>query len=338
MNRVKVEDDYNISDWYSASRESRVVSMAIDNQRVVNFQNAHNINPMPQNFYNGPPHQQYTTKPTVVIQPQPSPQHHHQPRLQPVHDHHQQRQLQQQQAYNPNGGTVRYNEVGSNAAYYGEFNDYNEKPTSSRSMGRSDESGYEYGHRPTTTSTVGSTRALVAPYPARAQPMQSRQQLLPSITIPSKKEGIAYSEPSSASSGYSPPSQPAAITGQYSATSQLSRNNSFNDRYTGRKAGGDSCCGECCESCCGKFMRCTCCRLHPAVSWLLVILVLIGIALGLYFNWSKIVNAVDKLDNTPSVTPATPATPDAAETPTTTDVINSLSSLISFAMEGPDTA
>ncbi|KAJ1646313.1 hypothetical protein J3B02_006206 [Coemansia erecta] len=301
-------------------------------------QNANRAALPQKNFVN----KAYANEP-VVIQPHGGPHYRQQqPRLQPVNDHYQQQQQHyqnqarhQQQAFvasetfSPFGNdTVRSsfsrNHLnGENATggdivnYYGGFDDYEENPISSRSMGRGNRSqnpygaydpGYEHSQRPTTASTVGSAYAMGVSHPAESHSKHGHQQLLPKLSIPSDNEKMSYSESSTASAGYSPPSQPFPASTQYSATSQLSRNKTVKDRYTSRKAGGDSCMGECCESCCGRFMRCTCCCIGPIISWALVLLVLVGIALALYFNWDKITNKIHSLDNTPA-TPSRSTTP-----------------------------
>ncbi|KAJ2724705.1 hypothetical protein GGI07_001758 [Coemansia sp. Benny D115] len=353
MSRVKTEDDYSINDWYSASRESRAISMAVDNQRAADFQQAHNVNPMPvQNFINAPPQQRYVNEPTGPHLQNGGPMHRQQPRLQPVHDHYQQQRTQIN-----NGGNVYFSDTGSysntglpqphyasnpSAAggvsggdHYDIYNDYSDKPVSSHSMmtrtnvttaprDRYDP-GLDYRNRPTTASTIGSAYAMGGMNPAEMNSNMGQQQLLPQLAIPSNKENYISSEPSTATAGYSPPEHPSVLANQYSATSQLSRNKTINDRYTRRNAGGDSCFGECCESCCGRFMRCTCCCLHPIISWLLVIAVLVGIALALYFNWDKIAKTIDKLDSVPSAT----ASSASGEVPTPTDIISTVSDLIS---------
>ncbi|KAJ1846891.1 hypothetical protein LPJ73_004401 [Coemansia sp. RSA 2703] len=345
MSRVKVEDEYNISDWYSASRESRAISMAVDNQqRMGNFQNAHNVNPMP-------PRRLVNNQ--VIIPTQETHQIRQQQRLQPVHDHYQQqhRQNQHQQqlsagdipSYFSNGNTLSQfpssqqqqrsgNNNSESTNYYGNVDEYGDRPTSSRKNGPNPygayNSSYEYSQRPVTASTVGSAHAMGVSYPEELHSKQSHQQLLPKLSIPSAKEKGAYSEPTTASAGYSPPSQPDSLPMQYSATSQLSRNKTVNDRYSRRNAGGDSCMGECCETCCGRFMRCTCCCLGPIISWILVLLVLVGIALALYFNWDRIRNSINKLENS-SKTPTASTATDA--TPTPTDVLNTISSILSSA-------
>ncbi|ORX70445.1 hypothetical protein DL89DRAFT_134344 [Linderina pennispora] len=127
--------------------------------------------------------------------------------------------------------------------------------------------------------------------------------------------------------GYQPPERPiTSSTTRYNA-SQLARGKSVNDRYEQRKAGGDSGVGECCECCCGGCMRCACCSvcccLGPIITWILVILVLVGIALALYFNWDKIIGAVKNKGAaaaasvastaaTPSAVPVSTAAPPAA--------------------------
>ncbi|KAJ2704092.1 hypothetical protein FB645_003567 [Coemansia sp. IMI 203386] len=366
MNRVRVEDDYNIGDWYAASRESKAVSMVAVNQDSSNFHNAHHANPMPRNANRAPlPQRSYLNEP-VVIQPHGGPQYRQQPRLQPVHDHYQQQQQRQMQqnAYvanesyspysndttgssfsrpHPNSGNVTGSDI---VNYYGGFDDYDEKPMSSRSMGRGNRAqdpygaydpGYGHSQRPTTASTVGSSYAMGISHPAESHSKQGHQQLLPKLSIPSDNEKMSYSESSTASAGYSPPSQPLAVSTQYSATSQLSRNKTVKDRYASRKAGGDSCMGECCESCCGRLMRCACCCISPIITWALILLVLVGIALALYFNWDKITNKINNLDNTAAVTPAAAAAGDAtnpatAVSPAATDLLNTVSAILTSAL------
>ncbi|KAJ2787986.1 hypothetical protein GGI15_000246 [Coemansia interrupta] len=349
MSRVKVDDEYNISDWYSASRESRAISMAADNQQSMgNFQNAHNTNPMPQRR---PVNNQ------IIVPVQGNHQHRQQPRLQPVHDHYQQQQQQQQRHrqnqhqkqlsashipsyYNNDSAPSQFqssrqqhqppNNNSEPMNYYGNFDEYGDGPIGSRNNGPNPygayNSSYEYAQRPVTASTIGSAHAMGVSYPEELHSKQSHQQLLPKLSIPSAKEKGAYSEPTTASAGYSPPSHPDSLAMQYSATSQLSRSKTVNDRYTRRNAGGDSCMGECCESCCGRFMRCTCCCLGPIISWILVVLVLVGIALALYFNWDRIRNSINKLEN--SATAATSSSA-ADATPTPADVLNTISSILS---------
>ncbi|KAJ1829207.1 hypothetical protein LPJ56_000552 [Coemansia sp. RSA 2599] len=363
MSRVRVEDDYNINDWYAASRESKAVSMVAVNQNPINFQNAHHANPMPQRNYIN---KSYVNEP-VVIQPHGGPQYRQQPRLQPVHDHYQQQQHQQQQEQHRSrhqqqpfvasesfapyaNDTVRsslsQNQLkGRNASggdivnYYGGFDEYNEKPMTSRSMGRGNhaqspygayDTGYEHNHRPTTASTVASSYAMGVSHPAESHSKQGHQQLLPKLSIPNDREKMSYSESSTASAGYSPPSQPLAASTQYSATSQLSRNKTVKDRYNSRSAGGDSCMGECCESCCGRLMRCACCCISPIISWALVLLVLVGIALALYFNWDKITNKISSTLDDPAA--GVSATPASAAIPTPADLLNTASAIVSSVL------
>ncbi|KAJ2587847.1 hypothetical protein H4R99_008009 [Coemansia sp. RSA 1722] len=237
--------------------------------------------------------------------------------------------------------------VGSDIVnYYGGFDDYDEKPMNSRSMGRGNRAqdpygaydpGYGHSQRPTTASTVGSSYAMGISHPAESHSKQGHKQLLPKLSIPSDNEKMSYSESSTASAGYSPPSQPLAVSAQYSATSQLSRNKTVKDRYASRKAGGDSCMGECCESCCGRLMRCACCCISPIITWALILLVLVGIALALYFNWDKITNKINNLDNTAAATPAAAAAgdvtnPATAVSPAATDLLNTVSAILTSAL------
>ncbi|KAI9501856.1 hypothetical protein BX070DRAFT_236136 [Coemansia spiralis] len=170
--------------------------------------------------------------------------------------------------------------------------------------------------RPTTANTVDSALAMGVSFPNELRPKPSRQQLLPNKELAYSNDDLAAIELNSQSTAYSPPAQPSASTTQYSTSSQLSRNKTIKDRYGGRNAGGESGMGECCETCCGGCMRCSCCAccsmcccLGPIISWILVLLVLVGIALALYFNWGKITNAIkhdqNKTDTTqPAATPA----------------------------------
>ncbi|KAJ2348182.1 hypothetical protein GGF43_004609 [Coemansia sp. RSA 2618] len=172
-----------------------------------------------------------------------------------------------------------------------------------------------YESRPVTASTMGSARALTTPYSGDPNSKQSRQHLLPAhggISARDEKHSAGLASPPSA---YTPPPHPTASSTQNSNATQLTRDKTIKDRYKGRKAGGDSCMGECCESCCGGCMRCTCCSvcccMGPIITTILVILVLVGIALALYFNWDKITKAVSGNKDDPA--PAAAADPAAAD-------------------------
>ncbi|KAJ2302945.1 hypothetical protein IWW55_003174 [Coemansia sp. RSA 2706] len=168
-----------------------------------------------------------------------------------------------------------------------------------------------YESRPVTASTATSMRT---PYSSELHSKPSRQHLLPTHMSPrDEKRSPELTSPPSA---YTPPAQPTASSTQYSAATHMSRNKSLNDRYKGRRAGGDSCMGECCESCCGGCMRCTCCSvcccMGPIITTIIVILIMVGIALALYFNWDKITNAVNGNKGDPAADAAAAAATAAA--------------------------
>ncbi|KAJ1788098.1 hypothetical protein LPJ67_002992 [Coemansia sp. RSA 1938] len=154
-----------------------------------------------------------------------------------------------------------------------------------------------YESRPVTASTVGSARALTTPYSGDIHSKQSRQHLLPSHGGMSARDERRSPELARPPSAYSPPSQPTASPTQYSNATQLSRDKTIKDRYKSRNAGGDS----------------LCCCMGPIITSIIIVLVLVGIALALYFNWNKITNAINGNKADPAPAAADPA-PTAADT------------------------
>ncbi|KAJ1789950.1 hypothetical protein LPJ59_005252, partial [Coemansia sp. RSA 2399] len=157
-------------------------------------------------------------------------------------------------------------------------------------------------YRPTTATTSHSAYTMGSYYRGMYS-KQSQNDMLGFHGKYTTRDEMSAIELNNASTVYSPPlPPPTASTTQYSAPS-LSRDKSFKDRYKPRKAGGDSgtgeCCGPCCDGCMG-FLCCSCCScctvcgcIGPFLAWALLILVLAGAALALYFNWSKITDAID---------------------------------------------
>ncbi|KAJ1668429.1 hypothetical protein EV178_000460 [Coemansia sp. RSA 1646] len=139
----------------------------------------------------------------------------------------------------------------------------------------------------------------------------SQQDLLSDHRKYDTKNEMAAIELSKGSAVYNPPEPPSASTTQYSANSQLSRDKSVKDRYKQRKAGGDSGMGECS--------------------------VLVGTALGIYFNWDKIRDAISHTGNStaPSDTQsAAIAAPTAtAAPPAARDLLHLAGSLVSPLVE-----
>ncbi|KAJ2448405.1 hypothetical protein EV183_005454 [Coemansia sp. RSA 2336] len=178
-----------------------------------------------------------------------------------------------------------------------------------------------YESRPVTASTIGSAQPLNSSYSGDLYSKHSRQHLVTSHGNMSARDEKRYPDLVSPPSAYTPPEPPTASSTQYSNMTQVSRNKSVNDRYKARKAGGDSCMGECCEGCCGACMRCACCSacccMGPIITTTIVILVMVGIALALYFNWDRIIDAVKGSSNgDPGTdTPTAAAAAAAAATP-----------------------
>ncbi|KAJ2672249.1 hypothetical protein IWW42_002975 [Coemansia sp. RSA 1085] len=160
---------------------------------------------------------------------------------------------------------------------------------------------YTYESRPVTASTIGSAQPLSSSYSGDLYSKHSRQHLVASHGNMSARDEKRYPDLVSPPSAYAPPEPPTASSTQYSNMTQVSRNKSVNDRYKARKAGGDSCMGECCEGCCGACMRCACCSvcccMGPIITTIIIVLVMVGIALALYFNWDRIIDAVKGTSN-----------------------------------------
>ncbi|KAJ2791701.1 hypothetical protein H4R20_006832 [Coemansia guatemalensis] len=169
----------------------------------------------------------------------------------------------------------------------------------------------DYESRPVTANTTASSYMSTTPFSSELGSKQSRQHLLEKqskyLTRDDDARNAGLRSPPSA---YTPPAQPTPSSTQYSTGTQLSRDKTVKDRYKGRSAGGDSGMGECCESCCGGCMRCACCTTGPIIATIIVVLVLVGAALALYFNWDKITNKDGDKGAAPN--PAEPAPAPAA--------------------------
>ncbi|KAJ2710797.1 hypothetical protein H4R19_003571 [Coemansia spiralis] len=147
-----------------------------------------------------------------------------------------------------------------------------------------------------TNYPMGVAGDTYSPFTGELCSKPSRQHLLVDQRRPPADFSTHHDTLRSPPSAYSPPAQPAV---QHSAAAgRMLRDKSIRDRYNKRGAGGDSGMGECCECCCGGCMRCACCSvcccMGPILTTALVILVLVGAALALYFNWSRITGSPQK--------------------------------------------
>ncbi|KAJ2042281.1 hypothetical protein GGI08_007767 [Coemansia sp. S2] len=327
-NRAQANDDYNIGDWYSASRKSRAMSVMPGYQQQHSSHYLQNIasEPLPQ--YQQPPTQQPTyTKPSAHVGGDnyngSADQH-----GQAYHSQSRPRTQQQQRNLAPMPSNAY-----ASAGPYTHTSDPNSRHYEP-ALPHAPEAQFSsrvptgYSQRPATASTVGSGHAMGLSFPASLRQSKSRQELLQCYGVSPVAEKTLYLDAPSASAGYVPPARPTT------AAVQLSRNKSLKDGYSKRRAGGDSGMGECCGSCCGGCMRCSCisscCCLSPILSWLLLLLVLVGIALALYFNWGRIVSAVNKGASNTAATPSgvSPALPTIA----IDDLVNSATALLAAAL------
>ncbi|KAJ2547208.1 hypothetical protein GGH95_006676, partial [Coemansia sp. RSA 1836] len=241
-NRVQAHDDYNIGDWYSASRKSRAMSVMPGHQQQ-----------------QGPDHYPSHPEPLPVQPPaiQPLQQQAWQPRqMQPPNysqhpvpagggnydspadkqgqAYHTQNRppTQQQRLFVPTSNNA-YASAGHNASE-AQFSSrapapigFSQRPTTANTTG--------FGQRPVTANTVGSGHAMGLSFPASLRQSKSRQELLQCYGVSPVAEKTLYLDaPSAAAGGYVPPARPAT------AAAQLSRNKTLKDGYSSRRAGGDS--------------------------------------------------------------------------------------------------
>ncbi|KAJ2515180.1 hypothetical protein H4217_005334 [Coemansia sp. RSA 1939] len=352
-NRVRQNDEYSISEWYSATRDSTGTSVMTENPNIVPYQSPNNSHPQRQRVE------------MRVLNPQISPVQQYgnqRQRLPPQSNTQwQQRDTIDPVAFYANGTeSVLYSAQPHGRNHPGfaqeQYDNYPPHQNSyQNSYQNTQHNGYQTsnGMRPRNDSSVvvldnlpegvtSAARDESSIYQTQTshtsnstQPMgvtfggihskPSRQELLADYGTHNSKDEASVFDPHRPSSAYNPPMQPQASAAQYSTASQLSRDKSVKDRYKQRKVGGDSGMGECCEPCCGGCMRCFCCScctccsacgcIGPLLAWGLLIGVIVGIGLGLYFNWDKITNAVKNIGDNANPTETAAAAAAAAATP-----------------------
>ncbi|KAJ2863467.1 hypothetical protein GGH94_003592 [Coemansia aciculifera] len=238
-NRAQANDDYDIGDWYSASRKSRAMSVMPgyqQQQHPSHYPQNIGSEPLPQ--YQQPPRQQPTyTQPSAhanggnydgsadkqgqVYHPQGRPRTQQQQRhLAPMPSN----------AYASAGPYTPASNL--NSQHY----DPALPHAPETQFGSRVPTGYS--QRPVTASTVGSGHAMGMSFPASLRQSKSRQELLQCYGVSPVAEKALYLDVPSASAGYVPPARPTT------AAVQLSRNKTLKDGYSRRRAGGDSGMGE----------------------------------------------------------------------------------------------